>query len=155
MSSSNYLSVPNPNTTPIYPRVPLTWVATLTTQVTPLSFIPNSIQPVQLGVASESGALLEAASFISMVPFQEEDGGSGSDPLPDGPYGLGTNDDPLYTRWYSRRFGETEFKFVFERELNWNSRTDQGRFEFDILPSPQTAWRLEPYEELWLCLPQA
>lgn len=152
--TTNYIEVPNPNTSPIYPKIPFTWFANLRTQITPLSFSPNTIDPVQMGVASASGAILEMWHIVSLVPAQEP-GGSGSSPPPDGEFGLGTTEDPLYLRFYSKRFGSNEFNLVYDQPIVGTVRYGGARFESPILPSPQQAWRIEPYEEIWVGLSKA
>jgi hypothetical protein len=159
MSITDGIKSAAPNTQPIYPRTPLAWKAKLTTQATGYSpsADPLLVPPVLLGVASDSGALLEHVSIVSTYIPPGAGGGSAggggvADPA-DGPLGLRTLGDEQSLRFYTRRFGDSDLLFEIEVNLSHSARWQVIRWGgFPILPDPQAAWRLAPGEELYVGL---
>ena len=152
-----------PNTQPIYPRTPLTWVARLTNQATALdpqtTGTPPVVAPAFLGTASDSGALLEHVAIMSIKwdPATGGGGGSlgggggGSWNVADGPVGLRTSSDPQRLRFYTRKQGG-ELLMANEFALNHENPYQIFPWGLPILPGGQFAWRLEPAEELYVGL---
>lgn len=154
---STYLSVPKPNTQPIYPRVPLDWRCNLSTQVVP--FDPNATgaqAPVFLGQASESGCIIESVNIISMIrnaPSQV--GNSNASPTSGGEFGLGTEPNTVALNFYTKRFGDEKLWLEASVFIPHNQVQFIVRTGYPILPDPQKSWRLGPYEEMYLGLTKA
>ena len=152
-----------PNTQPIYPRTPLTWVARLTNQATALdpqtTGTPPLVPPVYLGTASDSGALLEHVAVMSVKwdpgsggGVSGGGGGGGSWNPADGPVGLRASADPQRLRFYTRKQGG-ELLMAIEFSLNPDNPFQSLPWGgMPILPQGQAAWRLEPGEELYVGL---
>jgi hypothetical protein len=155
------MSIPNPNTQPIYPSKPLVWHQRLTTQVNGFDPMANTSvsPPALLGRASESGALLEHVTFFSAytAPPAGSDGSSGNTPTSDdGPYGLGVANNPKSIIFYSRRPGSNELVPIIDIPLLATPRQQFARWAFfPILPDPQVGLRLTPEEELYVSLSKA
>lgn len=156
-SYSQYISVPKPNTQPVYMKVPLDWRCRLSTEVcSPNVSATPAIAPVFLGQASESGCMIEAISIMSLIRNPAGTGGSGGGGSAGigGLYGLGDGTDPVILQFYTKRFGDETFWFEAQCPLNPSFNT-LVRTGCPILPSPQTGWRLAPYEEMYLALSKA
>ena len=153
-SYSQYISVPKPNTQPIYPRVPLDWRCKLSTEVcSPNVLATPAIAPVFLGQASESGCIIEALNITSLVRNPVSSGyggGAGAGGL----YGLGDGTNPVVILFYTKRFGDETFWHEGSVALSIGPNI-LFRPGCPILPSPQTGWRLAPYEEMYVALSKA
>jgi hypothetical protein len=149
MPDTSFLALPNPNTQPIYPRVPIDWRCNLTNQVTPYDVnVTGAAKPILLGTASPSGALIESFSTASLIPFNTSS--------PDGAYGLSPGGVTAELRFYTVRFGDERYWFEGPRILQNVFRIEIPDNVFPnyypILPSPQRAWRLGPYERMYVGL---
>lgn len=153
-SYSQYISVPKPNTQPIYPRVPLDWRCRLSTEVcSPNVSATPAIAPVFLGQASESGCMIEAFNVTSLIR-NPVSGGYGGGAGGAGAYGLGDGTDPVILNFYTKRFGDETLWYEGSFALSQNFYT-LTRAGYPILPSPQSGWRLAPYEEMYVALSKA
>ncbi len=157
-SYSQYISVPKPNTQPIYPRVPIDWRCRLSTEVcSPNVSATPAIAPVFLGQASESGCMIEAFNIISLVrnPVGTTGSGGSGSAGAGGLYGLGNGSDPVVINFYTKRFGDETLWFEGSYPLNYHIVNTLFRTLYPILPDPQTGWRLAPYEEMYVALSKA
>ena len=151
------IQTPTPGHQPIYTQVPFNWIANLSTQVAPRNLKdPGVASPVLIGVASKSGAVIESffASSLGSVPgIGNPYGGGGattSEPTP-----FGTSADPIYVRIYTRREPDDEIYFITRINLFLASTVPgiaAGRYGHSILPNPESAWRLEPGQEVYVAL---
>lgn len=133
---ANYVSTPNPNTQPIYPKIPLDWRCQVAGEVIGKNPVhPNF--PVLLGRASEAGALIECMILTPL--YEASDDGFPSD---------------FQVHFYSKRFGDDRYWFVGPVTMNGNTRfVAGGEVGLNpLLPAPQRGWRLSPYEELYVAL---
>lgn len=147
---------PSPNTAPIFPVTTIDWRATLTTQIGPLD--PNSRsspEPVFLGSASTSGAIIEAVTIQSKMPYIDPYlGGSGAG----GPYGMGTPEAPVIIYFYSKQFQDDRYEFMRMLVANTQARgtgANDPSFFQPVLPHGQYAWRLAPNESIYVLLNKA
>lgn len=152
------ITSPSPNTQPIYPKVPLDARCNLTTQVTGYDIAnTGNVSPVPILDASESGTIVFAVHTLSLIiPTPSGGGGSGS-PItyPDGIVGLGTSDNPVGLLFFSKRFGDDKWWFVDEVRLDPAARQSVYVPDRPILPAPQKAWHLAPFESLGCSLSRA
>ena len=157
-SYSQYISIPKPNTQPIYMRVPLDWRCRLSTEVcSPNVPATPAIAPVFLGQASESGCMIEAFNITSLIrnPVGTPGSGGGGIAGAGGQYGLGDAANPVVLHFYTKRFGDETFWYEASFPMNPNNWQTAFRTGYPILPNPQSGWRLAPYEEMYLALSRA
>lgn len=151
----------NPNRQPIYPVENIQWVATLSTQVTgknpsDQSVNPTLITPVLLGKASKSGAILYGVTAMALNNYTAPPGGgSGGGGSYAGIWGLGTTLDPVRLYFFTKKFGDTRFNMKGFLPLNAELEQQTYRWPYPILPAGQTAWLLEPEEELYVSVSKA
>ena len=154
------IQTPTPGHQPIYTQVPFNWIANLSTQVAPRNLkAPGVASPLLIGVASKSGAIIEAfwAASLGSVSggISNPYGGGGATTTVPEPFGTGPN--PLFVRLYTRREPDDEIYFL--AAINLTAATAApglaaGRFGHCILPQPEIAWRLEPGQEVYVALSQ-
>lgn len=159
------ITSPTPNTAPIYPRVPVTARARLSTQVTDLSPEAGEIEPVFLFKASESGAIIDLLESMSIIIPGTGGGGTGgggssgtASGFSPGPVGLGDPNQPgsvVVLRFYTVKDGDPSFWLEYEYPLDQNSRRSFQVPQRPILPAGQNAWRLAPFEEVYVGLSRA
>ena len=157
-SYSQYISIPKPNTQPIYPRVPLDWRCKLSTEVcSPNVLATPAIAPVFLGQASESGCMVEAVNIVSLIrnPIVSVGSGGTGSAGPAGQFGLGDGTEPVMVLFYTKRFGDETFWHEGGWSLLHSTPGNLFRMAYPILPSPQTGYRLAPYEEMYVALTKA
>lgn len=156
-SYSQYISIPKPNTQPIYPRVPIDWRCRLSTQVcSPDVSATPAISPVFLGQASESGCILEAFNITSLIrnPVGTPGSGGTGSTGAGGQFGLGDGTNPVILNFYTKRFGDETFWYEGSFPLDSGFYT-LNRTGYPILPAPQSGWRMAPYEEMYVALSRA
>lgn len=154
---SDRIQTPTPGHQPIYGQVPLNPVVNLTTQVAPPDLLnpATTPQPVLIATASKSGAILESMLVVSVAPVLAGGGYGGGGTTLD--WGLGTAADPVFLYFYTRREQDPNVYFLARLNLFQLSAADRGqsftaRFGFLILPKDETAWRLEPSQEVYVAL---
>ena len=148
------------NTQPIYPKVPLDARCNLTTQVTGYDIAnTGNVSPVTILDASESGAIIFSIHALSLIIPTPISGGGGSPPpppvYPDGIVGLGTALNPVGLLFFSQKFGDEKWWFVEEITLNPTARQSVYVPDRPILPAPQKAWHLAPFERIGCSLSRA
>lgn len=165
VSRDNYydgITSPVPNTAPIYPKVPIDARCRLVGQVTDLNPEAGDIEPVFLFRASEAGAIIELIESLSIIlPTSGGGGGGGSSGTPsfaDGPVGLGdpnTAGSLVVIRFYSVKEGDQTYWLEYELPLDQDDRRSFHVPQLPILPAGQNAWRLAPFEEIYVGLNRA
>jgi hypothetical protein len=118
-----------PNTSPIYPRVPISWIASLKTEV--CNRDPGAAVPKTLGTAGSSGALIESIQI----------------------HYLGTEASAKVVRLYSRAEGTTTYRLIREVDVAAQASAAAALAPITftlpaILPASNTGLRLAPGEEL-------
>lgn len=148
------LERPKPNVKIIVPAIPLDWRATLTSQIIPIDPTRfSSPDPVFMGEASSTGALVEGVSLASMVIEP-----TGYDVGAGGKFGLGTLGNEVKIRIYSK-FGDGGIDFFAEFTPNSQARFTSAPLArplfHPILPSGSLGWRLRPGEKIYVGLSKA
>jgi hypothetical protein len=154
---SDRIQTPTPGHQPIYGQVPFNWIANLEKQVAPRNLKdPGVASPLLIGVASKSGAIIESYWIASLAERTANSGGGYNEgPNSNVDYGFGTETDPVYMNVYTRREPDDAIYFVVGLNLfsaSGGGRYNIGRLGFPILPQPETAWRLEPGQEIYVAL---
>ena len=155
------IQTPTPGHQPIYTQVPFNWITNLSTQVAPRNLKdPGVASPVLIGVASKSGAIVESLCAVSLgsvsggISNPYSGGGTGSVTVP---ASFGTASSPILLRIYTRREPDDEIYFISAVDLFAASAAPGRisiRYGYPILPQSESAWRLEPGQEVYVALSQ-
>ena len=97
--------------------------------------------------------MIEAFNVTSLIR-NPVSGGYGGGAGGAGAYGLGDGTDPVILNFYTKRFGDETLWYEGSFALSQNFYT-LTRAGYPILPSPQSGWRLAPYEEMYVALSKA
>ena len=72
-----------------------------------------------------------------------------------GQFGVGNTADTVKILFYTKRFGDETFWHEGAWGLSYDRDNTVFRTSYPILPSPQSGWRLAPYEEMYVALSMA